>query len=174
MRKASFPPVVGPGARVLILGSLPGEASLARAQYYGHPRNQFWRLVGEVIAAPDLPARDYPARLDALRAAGLALWDVIASAVRPGSLDGAIRDPEANALTDLIGELPSLRAIAFNGGTAARLGQRALGAAFDLPLIALPSSSPAYTLAYADKARTWRRLADYLETPPGATPTISR
>ena len=170
MRKASFPPVVGPETRVLILGSLPGEVSLAQRQYYGHPRNQFWRLVGEVIGAADLAAVAYLARLEILRASGVGLWDVIASAVRPGSLDGAIRDHEANPLTELIGDLPALRVVAFNGGTAAMLGRRALGSMFpgmDLAarLIDLPSSSPAYTLAYAEKARRWRRLADYLGDP---------
>ena len=161
-RKASFPPVVAANTRVLILGSLPGEASLARGQYYGHPRNQFWRLVGEVVGAPDLPDLDYPERLQALVAAGVGLWDVIASAVRPGSLDGDIRDHEANGLTNLITGLPALRAVAFNGGTAATLGRRALGVDIGLPLIVLPSSSPAYTLAFAEKARSWRRLADCL------------
>jgi G:T/U-mismatch repair DNA glycosylase len=90
--------------------------------------------------------------------------------VRPGSLDGDIRDHEANALCDLIAGLPAVRAVAFNGGTAASLGRRALGPAFASleiapELIVLPSSSPAYTLAFAEKARSWRRLADYLDGP---------
>ena len=176
MRKASFPPVVGPATRVLILGSLPGEVSLAQRQYYGHPRNQFWRLVGEVIGAAELPELGYSDRLDALAAAGIGLWDVIASAVRPGSLDGAIRDHETNALDALVARLPTLRAIAFNGGTAATHGRRALGPRFtaDPPapeLITLPSSSAAYTLAFAEKARRWRLLVDYLGA---AAPTTSR
>ncbi len=116
-----------------------------------------------MIGRPDLPGLDYPERLDALLAAGVGLWDVIASAVRPGSLDGDIRDHEANGLSDLIASLPGLRAIAFNGGTAANLGRRALGSPFGLPQIVLPSSSPAYTLAFAEKARRWRRLADHLD-----------
>jgi TDG/mug DNA glycosylase family protein len=174
VRKASFPPVVGPNTRVLILGSLPGEASLARGQYYGHPRNQFWRLVADMIGVPDLPALDYPDRLGHLLSARVGLWDVIASAVRRGSLDGAIRDHEPNALADLIASLPALRAIGFNGQTAAALGRRALGPAVAPVQIVLPSSSPAYTLAVAEKARAWRQLADYLGVPPAQGPTISR
>ena len=170
-RKASFAPVIDADTRVLILGSLPGEASLARGQYYGHPRNQFWRLIGAAIGAPDLAALDYDARLRVLIAARVGLWDVIASAVRVGSLDGAIRDQEINAVSALIAGLPALRAIAFNGGTAAALGRRALGADFALPLIALPSSSPAYTLAFADKARAWRQIADHLDLLTGSPST---
>jgi len=102
---------------------------------------------------------DYEARLAALKAARIALWDVIAEAHRPGSLDGAIREERANDLAGLIGELPDLRAIAFNGGTAARLGARALADVRpDAPRIALPSSSPAYTLAFERKAAAWAEL----------------
>ena len=147
-----------PDARLLILGSLPGDASLAQSRYYGHPRNDFWRLVGTVIGS-DLPAMDYEARLAALQDARIALWDVIAEAERRGSLDSAIRDLRANDLPDLIGGLPDLRAIAFNGGTATRLGLKALAeVAPDVERIALPSSSPAYTLAFERKAAAWAEL----------------
>ncbi|HWT51970.1 MAG TPA: DNA-deoxyinosine glycosylase, partial [Caulobacter sp.] len=101
MRKAGFPPVVDAKTRVLILGSLPGEASLAARQYYGNPRNAFWRLMEGVIGAPLVPL-DYEQRLAALVAHRVGLWDVIAEAERPGSLDAAIRDPAANDLLALI------------------------------------------------------------------------
>jgi TDG/mug DNA glycosylase family protein len=111
------------------------------------------------VIGQDLQAMDYEARLNALKAAGIALWDVIAEAHRPGSLDGAIREDRANDLEGLLAELPDLRAIAFNGGTAARLGMKALaGVRPDLPRIALPSSSPAYTLAFENKAAAWAEL----------------
>ena len=103
---------------------------------------------------------DYEARLEELKAAHIALWDVIAEAHRPGSLDGAIREERANDLEGLIANLPHLRAIAFNGGTAAKLGMKALtGVAADLERIALPSSSPAYTLAFERKAAAWAELS---------------
>ena len=107
--KRAFDPVVDSHTRLLILGSLPGDASLKAGQYYGHPQNGFWRLVGGVISV-DLVAQPYPDRLEALKAAGVGLWDVIASARRPGSLDTAIRDVEAADLNRLINTLPALRA----------------------------------------------------------------
>ncbi len=162
-RKVGFEPVVDANTRLLILGSLPGDASLRAAQYYGHPRNAFWRLIGGVIGR-NLEGLSYEDRLAALKAAGIGLWDVIASAERPGSLDAAIRRPEAADLRGLIASLPQLRAVAFNGGTAARLGRAAL---VDLPaavtLIDLPSSSPAHARPFAEKAAAWNAL----RRPPG-------
>ena len=149
-------PVGSGDAALLILGSLPGEASLAAQRYYAHPQNQFWRLLGGAIGEP-LAALDYEARLERLARRGIALWDMVAEARRIGSLDGAIRDAVANPLIDFAAGHPGLRAIAFNGQTAARLGRRAL-AAGGVPMIDLPSSSPAYTLAYPEKAARWAAL----------------
>ena len=158
MRKAAFAPVVDANTRLLILGSLPGDASLRAGQYYGHPRNAFWRLVGGVIGR-DLAALPYDERLAALKSAGVGLWDVIASAERPGSLDAAIRAPEAADLRGLVASLPALRAVAFNGGTAARLGRAVLAGTPDrVALIDLPSSSPAHARPYGDKAAAWAAL----------------
>jgi hypoxanthine-DNA glycosylase len=164
-RARHFAPVAGPGTRVLILGSLPGMASLAAAQYYAHPRNGFWRLVGGVIGV-DLVALPYPDRLTALGAAGIGLWDVVGSAERQGSLDQAIRDPELADLAWLVTTLPDLRAIAFNGATAARLGRPRLAGIWPEgggpDLLALPSSSPAHTIPFAEKARRWAAIGPYL------------
>ncbi len=159
--KFSFPPVVDAQTRVLLLGSLPGEQSLARAQYYAHPRNQFWRLVGDVIDV-DLVDLPYPDRLKALLAARIGLWDVVASASRKGSLDGAIREHSANDLRNLVERLPALAAIGFNGGKSAMIGRKQLGPDVAAPMVALPSSSPAYTLPFADKRAAWRALRDFL------------
>ena len=159
-RKAAFAPVVDADTRVLILGSLPGEASLAAAQYYAHPQNAFWRLTGAVIRR-DLQAMDYDARLHALREAGIGLWDVIACAERSGSLDAAIRGPEAADLRGLIDGLPALRAVAFNGGLAAKMGGRIL-AGGSAALIALPSSSPAHARPFEQKLAAWRALEAWL------------
>lgn len=161
-RKRAFDPVVDANTRLLILGSLPGDASLKAAQYYGHPRNAFWRLIGEVIGR-DLAALPYEARLAALTAAGVGLWDVIASAERPGSLDAAIRQPEAADLRGLVRTLPELRAVAFNGATGARLGRAVLTGASNVTLIDLPSSSPAHTRTFEAKAAAWRGLARWLD-----------
>jgi len=155
--------VVDAHTRVLILGSLPGEASLAQAQYYAYKHNQFWRLAGEVIGQ-DLPGMDYDARLQALRAHRLGLWDVVAEAKREGSLDSNIRDHAGNDLVGLIASLPELAVIAFNGGTAARIGLKALGAhGGGHRILTLPSSSPAHTLSYAEKLRAWQELRPWLD-----------
>lgn len=157
-RKSSFAPVVNADVRVLILGSLPGEMSLARQQYYAFPQNKFWELVGAVIDM-ELRALPYAARLDALLARGIGLWDVIAEAERSGSLDAAIRNETHNALVELVERLPKLRAVAFNGGTSARHGRRQLAHYGDrLAMIDLPSSSPAYTAPLAQKRAAWAVL----------------
>jgi hypoxanthine-DNA glycosylase len=163
--KRSFPPVVDGNTRLLVLGSLPGERSLAEARYYAHPRNQFWLLMGDVIQQ-DLARLDYADRLEALLAARIGLWDVVESASRRGSLDGQIRDHTPNRLPELAAALPALAAVAFNGGTAARLGRRQLGEDHDLALIDLPSSSPAYTMSLADKRLRWQILQDWISANP--------
>ena len=160
-RKVAFDPVVDANTRLLILGSLPGDASLMAAQYYGHPRNAFWRLISGVVGR-DLAALPYAERLAALKAAGVGLWDVIASAERPGSLDAAIRRPEAADLRGLVAGLPDLRAVAFNGGTAARLGRAILAGESGTALIDLPSSSPAHARPFAEKAAAWAVLGRFL------------
>lgn len=147
---------------MLILGSLPGEASLAAGRYYAHPQNQFWRLVGAVIGQENLPVLDYETRLAALATAGIGLWDTVASALRPGSLDAAIREAEHAPLADLVATLPELRAVAFNGGTSARIGRKLL-AGITAQLVDLPSSSPAYAaLPFAEKRERWLILRQYL------------
>lgn len=159
-RKRSFPPVVDPQVRTLILGSLPGGVSLAHSQYYAHPQNRFWKLLAEVIGI-DLPALPYAERLPLLLAHGFGLWDVVAEARRDGSLDSNIRDHVHNDLTSLIATLPQLHTIAFNGGTAARLGLKALGEhAGRYRIVLLPSSSPAYTRPYAEKLAAWIMLQE--------------
>jgi hypoxanthine-DNA glycosylase len=163
MRKRAFDPVVDADTRLLILGSLPGEASLAVGQYYAHPRNAFWRLMGDLLDQPDLHERAYAERLIALKARGVGLWDTVAEAERIGSLDAAIRLPVHADLPGLAAALPDLRAIAFNGGKAAKLGRRILaGSAITAALIDLPSSSPAHARPFEEKRQQWSALAPYL------------
>jgi hypoxanthine-DNA glycosylase len=158
--KRSFPPMTKADTRLLLLGSLPGEQSLAATHYYANPRNQFWRLVGAVLEM-DLVGLDYPARLEALLRAGVGLWDTVASAEREGSLDTAIRAHRANPLADLASSLPELRAVGFNGGTSARIGMKEL-AGTRFSLLPLPSSSPAYTLPFEKKREAWLALKRFL------------
>ena len=158
--KQSMAPVGASEARLLILGSLPGDASLAAQRYYAHPTNQFWRLLGGAIDE-SLVSLDYPARLDQLAARGIALWDVVAVASRAGSLDGAIRSARANPLVEFVTTHPRLQAIAFNGRTAAVIGRRALGAVEGIALIDLPSSSAAFTRSFDQKLRAWSALGGF-------------
>lgn len=153
--------MVAANTRLLILGSLPGDASLKAGQYYGHPQNGFWRLLGGVIRV-DLVALPYPDRLEALKTAGVGLWDVIVSAERPGSLDAAIRNVKSADLNRLISGLAMLQAIGFNGATAARIGRRGLSCPAEIKLIDLPSSSAAHTKPLPEKAAAWAVLEPFL------------
>ena len=158
--KHGLPPVARPDARLFILGSLPGDASLAAQRYYAHPRNHFWSLIGQAIGE-DLQSLDYPARLDRLSANRIGLWDVVARAIRNGSLDQAIREPGHNALADYFAGFPDLEAVAFNGATAALAGRRLLAGVAGLQLIDLPSSSPANTRPLPEKMAEWDQIGRY-------------
>jgi hypoxanthine-DNA glycosylase len=159
--KRSLPPVARADARLLVLGSLPGERSLAEQRYYAHPQNQFWRLMSPV-AGRDLAALAYPDRLAALLDARVALWDVVATARRAGSGDAAIRGETANDLAGLVATLPDLRAVAFNGGAARRIGAPSLDHS-GLALVALPSSSPLHAVGLAAKQPPWAALASFTD-----------
>jgi TDG/mug DNA glycosylase family protein len=162
-RKSAFAPFAFPDTRLLVLGTLPGEASLAARRYYAHPQNQFWRLIGAVIGREDLASFDYETRVAALREARIGLWDTIASAIRTGSLDAAIREVEHAPLAGLVATLPALQAVAFNGATSARIGRKLL-AGTKLALVDLPSSSPAYAaMPFAAKRERWLHLQRFLD-----------
>jgi hypoxanthine-DNA glycosylase len=139
---------------VLILGSFPSTASLAAQQYYAHPQNQFWRIVGAAIGQP-LKEMDYPARIAAVQAAGIAIWDVFASCERAGSLDTAIRDAVPNPLAALKESAPALRRICFNGGMAACRIREVEALGFEA--MVLPSTSPANaSWSFERKLQAWR------------------
>ncbi len=153
-----LPPVAGPGARLLVLGSFPGGLSLAQARYYAHPRNQFWPILGRLLGEP-LPELAYEARLARLVARGVALWDALGACRRRGSLDAAIRDARGNAFDALLASQPALGAVAFNGATAAKAepGFAARG----LATYRMPSTSPAHAgLSFEAKLARWRVLVD--------------
>ncbi|MBA3577657.1 MAG: DNA-deoxyinosine glycosylase [Sphingomonas sp.] len=158
--KYGLPPVARQNARLFILGSLPGDASLAARSYYAHPRNGFWKLIGSVVGE-DLQSLEYAQRLERLQSHRIGLWDVVASASRRGSLDQAIRGAGHNPLAQYFAGFPDLEAIAFNGASAAASGRRLLAGLDHIALIDLPSSSPANTSRFAEKAQAWGRLARY-------------
>lgn len=151
-----FPPVVDNATRILILGSFPGEASLAAQQYYAHPRNQFWRLLSAVLGE-ELTPLPYTQRLPHLLAHGIGLWDVIAACEREGSLDTAIRRAQANEFAILKHQCPHLEKVCFNGKTSGRFAP--LFAAAGFGTLVLPSSSPANAqLSFEEKLAQWRNI----------------
>ncbi|HEY5863329.1 MAG TPA: DNA-deoxyinosine glycosylase [Casimicrobiaceae bacterium] len=152
-------PVLAPDAHVLILGSFPSAASLAARQYYAHPRNHFWPILSAVLGESlvDLP---YRARLERVRARGVAIWDTIVACERKGSLDAAIRNAEQGEIARVRRVATGLRAVAFNGGTAARAAPAWRDAGYDILL--MPSTSPAYTRPVDEKRAAWLALARYL------------
>ena len=167
MKSSGFKAIAGRDARVLILGTLPGAASLACGQYYAQPRNAFWRIMGELVGAG--LALPYAERVQRLVARRVALWDVCASATRSGSLDTAIR-ADSVCPNDLAGFLRShadVRLIAFNGARASELFQRYVRpqlkpSASAIRQSILPSTSPAHaSMSFEKKLAAWREaLAD--------------
>jgi double-stranded uracil-DNA glycosylase len=160
--KRSFPPVVDGRARVLVLGTLPGEESLRRSEYYAHPRNLFWpimfALFGESLAAT------YTDRLGFVAAHRIALWDVCESGEREASADSTIRMERPNAIDRLLDQHPMIRAVAFNGTGARRLYDRHFPRHAKLTYLALPSTSPAHArIDFAGKLARWLVLREMLE-----------
>jgi len=159
----SFAPLADPSARVLVLGSMPGSESLRAGQYYAHPRNAFWRIMGDLVGAA--PGLAYPARTRRLAAAGIALWDVLAACVREGSLDADI-DPDSiipNDLPAFFASHPRITHVFFNGATAERCFRIHVQPALEpaaLHLQRLPSTSPAHAaLDYRRKLAAWRSIS---------------
>jgi len=153
-RLVGLPPVIARDTRLVVLGSFPGAASLAARQYYAHPRNQFWPLLSALWDI-DLVGLPYARRLAVLRERGLGLWDVYASCHRAGSLDSAIEDAALNDLASLRRRAPALQAVAHNGGESAR--SMRITAALGLPVVRLPSTSPANaSWSFERKLAAWR------------------
>ncbi len=153
-----LPPIANTDACVLILGSMPGAASLQAGQYYAHRQNRFWPFMGALIGAE--PALPYPQRVQCLRAAGIALWDVIAHCRRDGSLDSAIRDEAVNDFGGFLAQHAGVATVLFNGAKAeASFIRQVLPTLADTALICrrLPSTSPANASQNnAAKLATWR------------------
>ena len=153
-RLLGLPPVIGPDTRLLVLGSFPGVASLRAQRYYGHPQNQFWKILSALWAV-DMLGMDYEARLTVVRTQGLGIWDVYGACEREGSLDSAIRNAELNDFAWLQKQCPRLKAVAHNGGESFRHAKhtQALG----LPVHPLPSTSPANaSWSFERKLLAWR------------------
>jgi TDG/mug DNA glycosylase family protein len=151
-----LPPVLNHDTRILILGSFPGAASLLAQQYYGHPRNHFWRLLSAILNQ-DLVPLPYEARLQRLQQHNIGLWDVIAACEREGSLDAAIRRAQANDFAALKHQCPHLFRVCFNGKTSGKFEAQFADAGFET--LVLPSSSPANAQwTFEEKLSVWRNI----------------
>lgn len=160
-RIRGFEPIAAPGAHTLILGSMPSVRSLEDTRYYAHPRNAFWPIMRSLL---QLPERDYPALAMAVARRGFAVWDVVHSCRRPGSLDADI-EPEsiiANDIAGLLREQPGIDRVFFNGSAAERLFRRLALPQLDaarLRLQRLPSTSPAHAArTFEQKLAAWRAI----------------
>lgn len=153
-----FAPIARADARVLILGSLPGQRSIEAGEYYAHPQNAFWRIMAELFDATG----DYARRCERLRQHRIAVWDVLYSSVRPGSMDAAIREDSArpNDFAAFFAAHRGLERIVFNGAKAEQMFARLVVPELALPGIAmlrLPSTSPAYAaMPFSGKLAAWR------------------
>ena len=160
--KRSFPPVVDAQARVLVLGTLPGEESLRRGEYYAHPRNLFWAIIFALF--DERPALNYAERLTFLATHRIAVWDVCELGEREKSADTTIRLERPNAIDRLLDHHPLIRAVAFNGTTARRLYDRHFARRAALTYLELPSTSPAHaTIDFPAKLARWTVLREVLE-----------
>ena len=161
-----FPPIVGRDPRILILGSLPSRKSVEKHEYYGHPRNAFWPIMGELFGAE--PTLDYETRKSIIASRGVAVWDVLASSVRPGSLDADIDAATAipNDIDGFLADYPAVRLVCFNGQAAAKLHARLLAKASEnrsntVKYQTLPSTSPAHAaMSFDQKLAHWRIVAE--------------
>ena len=152
-----FPPVGNADATVLILGSMPGKESLKQNQYYAHPQNAFWKIMGELVGAhPQMP---YEERLHKLTEARIALWDVLATCERESSLDAHIRKEKANDFTSFLSQHPYITHVFFNGAKAEQSFNKFVIGKQNMPPLTfqrLPSTSPAHAgMCYADKLHAW-------------------
>lgn len=173
MFSQGFPPISDKKARVLILGSMPGVASLDAQQYYAHPRNAFWPIVFAILANSDAPIFSLPQyrqRTELLQSRGIALWDVLQTCYREGSLDSSIQESSivANDFLTLFRKTPDLRAVFFNGAKAEHSFHKFIQADINqefghLSFARLPSTSPAHaSLSIHEKLKKWRQIQDYL------------
>lgn len=159
MRIRSFPPLADPRARALILGSMPGAASLAAGQYYAHPHNAFWRILGALFGFD--PRAPYALRVEAVLDARIAVWDVLATCVRHGSLDSNIEptSQRPNDFARFFAEHPRIEHVFFNGTTAEACFRRSVIPGLRAPILPstrLPSTSPAHaSLDFSRKLAAW-------------------
>ncbi|WP_267402407.1 MULTISPECIES: DNA-deoxyinosine glycosylase [unclassified Chryseobacterium] len=156
----SFPPIIDKDSKIIILGSIPGVKSLEKQQYYAHPQNKFWKIIFELFN--ENFTEDYAERINILKKHHIALWDVIDSCERKGSLDSEIKNEEANQIAELLEEFPNIQTIFCNGGKSFKNLQKVLGKDFRIPFYVLPSTSPLHTISFEKKLEEWKAILKFL------------
>ncbi len=160
-RISSFPALIDEESEILILGSIPGVKSLEMQQYYAHPQNKFWKIILELLNEEF--TEDYSKKIEILKKHHIALWDVIDSCERKGSLDSEIKNEEANQISELLEEYPNIKAIFCNGGKSYKNLQKILGKNYKLPIFLMPSTSPLHTVSFEKKLEEWKKILDFLK-----------
>ncbi|MFZ4929507.1 DNA-deoxyinosine glycosylase [Chryseobacterium sp. Mn2064] len=159
-RISSFSPIIDDQSEILILGSIPGVKSLEKQQYYAHPQNKFWKIIFELLHEEFTD--HYPQRIDTIKKYHIALWDVIDSCERKGSLDSEIKNEEANQIEELLEEYPNIKVIFCNGGKSYKNLQKLLGKEYKLPVFLLPSTSPLHAVSFEKKLEEWKKILGFL------------
>ena len=164
----SFEPIIGKCPRILILGSMPGVASLEAVQYYAHPRNVFWPIMSELFSIDS--DVDYSQRIAQISQKPVVLWDTLKSCYRPGSLDSAITrsSAEANDIPGLLGEYSGISVVACNGATSANYFRKLVAPrippTLEFELLSMPSTSPANAgMKFPQKLAAWQRLLEFID-----------
>lgn len=158
-RIKSFPPIVFSDSKILILGSVPGKKSLEMQQYYAHPQNAFWKIIFHIFNEDF--SENYGDRIRILQKHNIALWDVIDSCERKGSLDSEIKNEEANEIMELLNEHPQIKAIFCNGQKSYKNLQKILGKNFEMPVFCLPSTSPLHSIDFEKKVEVWHIITNF-------------
>lgn len=159
-RISSFPPVISKDSKILILGSVPGIKSLEMQEYYAHPQNKFWRILFELFNEDY--TTDYAEKIDLLKKNKIAVWDVIDSCERKGSLDTKIKNENHHNILQLLDDFPSIKVIFCNGQKSFKTLGKILPDDPKIPVFVLPSTSPAYTIPYQQKLKDWSALKSFL------------
>ena len=159
-RISSFPPIVSNDAKILILGSVPGVKSLEMQEYYAHPENKFWKIIFELFN--ENFSEDYLEKIKILKKNKIAVWDVIDSCERVGSLDTTIKNEESNDILQLLKKYQNIKTIFCNGGKSYKNLQKIVGKNFEIPIYLLPSTSPLHTISFEKKLESWKIIKTFL------------
>jgi hypoxanthine-DNA glycosylase len=159
-RISSFPPIIFKDSKILILGSVPGIKSLEMQEYYAHPQNKFWKILFELFDTEF--TIDYSKKLKFLEKNKIAVWDVIDSCERVGSLDSKIKNEVTNDILNLLEEFPNIKALYCNGGKSFKNVQKMVGKNFNIPIYLLPSTSPLHTISLEKKLEAWKVISNFI------------